>query len=523
MKYSSFEEFKEMVVPKTLSILITGYFNELEKVSSDRVNYLTNRILNNEVNYEEDESMNLDQGTKYEVDDCIESNLQYKELRNSGPIGLNQLLKQKCKITARKGINYNIMVAGQVGVGKTTLINSLFGTTILDKIDTGNNGGLEINKFILENNEMRLNFNCIESVNYGNQANNSFNWIPLTNYIDEQMKTYIFQEEQPIRTQLIDSRVHLCLYLFEPTNCSKNVIKLLDILTMKEISKNCNLIPVIVKCDILTKKELQYYKEKVKELFEIQKIEVCKFLRQTYNKELIKDWPFGIITSQERIINEKGEYKLGRKYKWGTIDIENPKSSDFNQLKNIIINKNLVDFIESTESAYENIRNEMLQTRLSKSQELIENKNPPKGLITKINDEIRNKLIGREINFNNINCNGLKLNYCYEIFNKKLMDQILIEWSPEYIEHQLEFKKKFNSILRIEDNKFQEWKKALIEKQTKFNKTIEVLYREIDILKLQCQELEYQIVTGRQSCGNNIMPVHNDHSTTLVTLHHPKK
>ncbi|SMN18672.1 similar to Saccharomyces cerevisiae YGR059W SPR3 Sporulation-specific homolog of the yeast CDC3/10/11/12 family of bud neck microfilament genes [Maudiozyma saulgeensis] len=487
--------------------------------------------------------------TEESFEDTEEDN---KNKRSSIPIGLTDIIDQKCNLTKEKGITFNIMVAGQVGVGKTTLINSLFDTILLDYGNNGeadNNkiksGELQINKFILENREMKLNFTCIETSNYGNQCDNSFAWTPLTTYIEEQIKLYVFEEEQPLRNEIKDNRVHCCLYLIEPNGSERQSIKLLDILSMKEISKKCNLIPIIVKTDILNYDEIKTYKKQIKEIFEIQKIEICKFLKDYSNyydneqqkflfKEQIEnDIPFGIITSQDHILNQNN--KLGRKYNWGEIIIENEfNENDFIKLQNFLLNEQIVSLIKSTESYYEIQRDNILKLRIEKAKLLIDNKISENDLILPINTNELNELKARTINENELNNFNL---YCYNIFNKKKMDEIFIEWSPQYISKQLQFQQKFNVILQIEEDKFKEWKRHLLEKQSVFNQSIELLYRDLDLLKLQCQELEYQVVTGRslpsmidinnhatkESGTESILPTSLDHSATLVTLNVPRK
>ncbi|KAG0661824.1 hypothetical protein C6P45_001254 [Maudiozyma exigua] len=418
--------------------------------------------------------------------------------RSDVPIGLSHIIDQKCKVTIEKGITFNVMVMGQIGVGKTTLVNSLFNTNILDTECESNDIHLQKNKFILENESMRLNFTCIETTKYGNQRDNSFVWTPITTYLDEQIKMYIFQEEQPDRTQLIDNRVHCCLYLFELSGDETHPIKLLDILSMKEVSKKCNLIPIISKVDIFTSLELISYKKKIREIFDIQKIEVCKFLKeQEENDHKMVDndlFPFGIITTQE--LNENQSLK--RKYSWGNIDIENPILNDFTMLKSFLLNEHMISLIESTERYYEYQRSKILNIRIEKGKEIVESIVPlthKNGLLTEINSSEKELLEKLPKDSNDLIS---RLNY-YNIFNKQKMDEIFIEWTPQYIYKQIQFQQKFNVILQIEEDKFKEWKRYLLEKQTNFNSNIESLYEKLDLMKIQCQELEYQVVTGRSN------------------------
>lgn len=62
------------------------------------------------------------------------------------------------------------------------------------------------------------------------------------------------------RKNVIDSRVHACLYFIAPTGHS---LKPLDIEFMKKLGARVNLIPVIAKADTLTDDELTSFKKRV--------------------------------------------------------------------------------------------------------------------------------------------------------------------------------------------------------------------------------------------------------------------
>ena len=85
----------------------------------------------------------------------------------------------------------------------------------------------------------------------------------IVEYINKQFEHYL-QEELKIRRQLMlykDTRIHVCLYFISPTG---HGLKALDVVTMKELSKKANVIPVIAKADTTSKDELKRFKTKVK-------------------------------------------------------------------------------------------------------------------------------------------------------------------------------------------------------------------------------------------------------------------
>lgn len=96
-------------------------------------------------------------------------------------------------------------------------------------------------------------------------------------YINRQFEAYL-KEELKVKRNLItydDTRIHVCLYFISPTghgffNIIKFTIiftnfrlKALDLVTLRELSKRVNVIPVIAKADTTCKDELIRFKQKV--------------------------------------------------------------------------------------------------------------------------------------------------------------------------------------------------------------------------------------------------------------------
>lgn len=484
MRLKSINSFADQVTPRTLHLLIDGYHGEVRQAYFNQM-----EVMKTICGLKEDsEEKILENGDDSEI-------LRYEPERT---IGVDKIINQRERITANKGIKFSLLLAGGPGLGKTTFINTLFGQPLIsnqEKRNSSSNQLIERHDFVIEGDNTHLNLTVTETKNFGTKVDNSFAWAPIVNYVDEQMRSYIFQEEQPYRHEMRDNRIDCCVYFLEPTK--KNSMKLLDILTMKELCKRVNLIPVMCKCDILSKADLIEFKQNIRKIVDSQNIEVCGFLKGKDKFHHIYDeYPFGIVTSEEMFSRKDKKFFIGRKYGNNYIDI---METEFSKLQDILLNKNLIDFVESTKEYYEDCRSSMLQTRILKTKDLI-----------KSNERTIN------LDFDNFESNGLNNYYCYEMFNKSKMDEIILEWCPEFISKQLLVKQKFNSLLNLEDKKFQQWKKTLVEKQIKLNKIIELMYKDIDLLKLECQDLEYKVVTGR---GIHIIP---DHSSTLVGFQYKK-
>lgn len=403
--------------------------------------------------------------------------------------GINTIPTQSERIMARDGVKFNIMVSGRSGLGKTTFVNTLFDTCLLpphcitENDQDADTKCLEIRRMLLEAAGVKLDLNIIDTPGFGYKSNSSFDWVPLVNYIDEQIRSYIFQEEQPDRSNLRDDRVHCCLYFLEPTGKG---LSTLDVIAMREISKRVNLVPIIAKADALSKEELVAFKYEIRIITQAQGIKVCQFLEESneFYRDIFDIVPFGIVGSGVKISGKDNQPIHVRKYRWGTVEVENVDHCDFILLRNMLLSNHLVDFVRSTESYCESCRSSILKTRILKSRDSIDNANVP--------GELRDKL--QKLNYEQMDFNGLENYLCYSVFGKKDMDLLVADWSPEFIQKRLESRKKFNEVVSLEDQKFQEWKKVLQNKQLKSNQELELLSRNIDDLQLECHNLETQIM-----------------------------
>lgn len=422
-------------------------------------------------------------------------------------IGIDKIPFQRETLTAKKGVRFTLMVAGPSGVGKTTFINTLFGTSLLPniwnkKVECKTN--LPVTQTVtrhfaeIEGYGTKLHLTVIDTPGFGDKLNNAFSWTPLTNFIDDQIRSYIFQEEQPERSQLNDKRVHCCLYFLEPTNKG---LSTLDVVSMKELSKRVNLIPVIGKADSLTNSSLLEFKAEIRQILEVQNIKICNFLesgKESYN-EIFNNIPFSIVASENHVLNVEGKLVLGREYRWGVVEVENPKHSDFTKLKEILINKYMASLVHSTESYYEECRSSLLNTRVLKARDICFSTKPPPMIVP---EEMRELFKG--LDYENCDKNGLKNYACYQLFNKRYIDGLVSEWCQEYIHRQWESKRRFNEIVSLEEQKFQEWRKAILKKQERFNNEINMLHQQIEDLQLECHDLESRSINMKSFTEKSI-------------------
>ena len=130
--------------------------------------------------------------------------------------GLSYLPSQCEKISSLTGGTLTILLVGERGTGKTSFINSLFGSNLINENsedkDIGDNKSISVHRFELVEDNIKLDLRVIETIDYGNSFNSNASWITLSKYVDDQFKLYLYQSQQPKRATMVDSRIHCCIY-----------------------------------------------------------------------------------------------------------------------------------------------------------------------------------------------------------------------------------------------------------------------------------------------------------------------
>ncbi|CUM50429.1 unnamed protein product [Debaryomyces fabryi] len=411
-----------------------------------------------------------------EFSEGISTNAIYMN-RSTTTIGLSFLPEQRESICRRNGGNFSLMVVGSPGSGKTTFTNTLFGTDLISmdqKKDTNPTSKVVVNGFEVAEEGFSLRIKVIDTPGFGGSVDNLYAWVPATKYLDDQFRIHLLQEEQPVRNYRVDNRVHCCLYFIVPNGKGLNQ---LDILSMKELSRRINLIPVISKSDTFSTEDLKHFKAIVNQTLELNNITICgHILDQNVKDQIYSHMPFAIIGSNEYHENSQGKLVRGRKYDWGIAEIENPIHCDFIHLREILMGKNMLDLIISTDMHYESFRSHYLGERFKEA------------------------IKGQSISEANIQrMNGLEqLVY----FHQKILascGETTKDDDPILIDKQIKMKEKFAGIIANQERRFKDWKRALIEKQNVFNTDIEKLHNRIIKLKDLIAHLESGYVIDNES------------------------
>lgn len=264
------------------------------------------------------------------------------------------------------------MVVGESGLGKRTLVNTLFNKEVLppapETDDDEEASGIKIEAHAAEVEEdgVKLKLNIITTPGFGEQINNTDAWKPIVEEINSRFDSYLEAESRVNRAAVLDERVHALLYFIEPTGHS---LKSLDIEFMKLVHEKVNLIPVVAKSDTLTDEEIVEFKLRILEDIKHQKINI--FEPAIYenddeetvanSKNLIATFPFAVIGSTNEVQLPDGRTVRGRAYPWGVIEVDNADQNDFVKLRQLLIRSNLEELKESTaDKLYENYRTDKL-------------------------------------------------------------------------------------------------------------------------------------------------------------------
>lgn len=287
-------------------------------------------------------------------------------------VGFDTITTQIENRLLKRGFQFNVMMVGRSGLGKSTLVNTLFASKLVNSNGRKTTNEpiektteIKISNHILTENNVRLNVNVIDTPGFNDQINNDKCWEPLVKYIKEQHSQYLRKELTAQRERYIqDSRVHCVLYFISPND---KKLKQLDIQALKRLTEIANVVPVIAKSDSLTLEERSEFKKSLQNEFIKHNFNIYPYDNEDLydeerqlNEDIKSLIPFAIAGS-EREIEINGELVRGRKTKWGAINIEDVSQCEFVFLRDFLTRTHLQDLIETTSLVhYETFRSKQL-------------------------------------------------------------------------------------------------------------------------------------------------------------------
>jgi septin 7 len=291
----------------------------------------------------------------------------------NGYVGFANLPKQWHRKSIRRGFNLNLLIVGESGLGKSTLINTLFNKELYapkkpkdPSAERPQEVTIEKVEDTIEENGVKLHLTVVDTPGFGDQVNNTNSWQPIIDEVNSRFDSYLEFENKINRSDDPDSRIHALLYFIEPTGHS---LKPLDIEFLLKIHKKVNVIPIIAKSDTLTEEEIVEFKQRVLEDIETQNIDIFKPKiyenddeeTNQVTKDIISRIPFAIVGSTTQIQTKDGRNVRGREYPWGVIEVDNEDHNDFVKLRQLLIRNFLEELKENTANVlFETYRTEKL-------------------------------------------------------------------------------------------------------------------------------------------------------------------
>ncbi|KAH0827189.1 cell division GTP binding protein [Lanmaoa asiatica] len=314
-----------------------------------------------------------------------------EEIRATSYVGFDSITQQIEHKLLKRGFQFNVIVVGQTGLGKSTLINTIFASHLIDSkgrlesdepvrqtteiqaVSHGvffTRGGIIVvltstNRAVIAENGVKLRLNIVDTPGYGDQVNNENCWDPIVKYIKDQHSAYLRKELTAMRDRYIqDTRIHCCLYFISPTGHS---LRAIDVIVMKKLSEVVNVVPVIAKADSLTLEEREAFKQKIRAELIYNNIRLYPFDTDDSDEEEVQlnqsirnIIPFAVVGSERSVIID-GKSVRGRKNRWGVVNVEDENHCEFVHLRNFLTRTHLQDLIETTAQIhYEAFRSKQL-------------------------------------------------------------------------------------------------------------------------------------------------------------------
>ncbi|MGH0178537.1 UNVERIFIED_CONTAM: hypothetical protein FKN15_077608, partial [Acipenser sinensis] len=172
-------------------------------------------------------------------------------------VGFATLPNQVHRKSVKRGFDFTLMVAGESGLGKSTLVDSLFLTDLYSERKILNAEGTAA---------------CVCAIRC--VLVSAIAWTPIARYINEQFEQYFRDESGLNRKNIQDNRVHCLLYFISP--CGHG-LRPIDVEFLKAVHDKVNIVPVIAKSDTLTPREVKNLKQRVRDEIEEFGITIYQF------------------------------------------------------------------------------------------------------------------------------------------------------------------------------------------------------------------------------------------------------
>ncbi|KAF9406611.1 hypothetical protein HW555_013068, partial [Spodoptera exigua] len=306
------------------------------------------------------------------------TNKNFSNLETPGYVGFANLPNQVHRKSVKKGFEFTLMVVGESGLGKSTLVNSLFLTdlyperVIPDAIEkTNQTVKLDASTVEIEERGVKLRLTVVDTPGYVHSMDDIRQCSQCPKWYHEECVGLSVDDYDDFvcRGGCCDPiRVNAAVVCRGPCFEVKDRLKPLDIEFMKQLHNKVNIVPVIAKADCLTKKEVQRLKTRVMEEIEREGIKIYPLPDCDSDED--EDYKEQVCTPIKGSGTVRG-VRRGNSWRCagaaceaastlGVVEVENPEHCDFIKLRTMLIT-HMQDLQEVTQEVhYENYRSERL-------------------------------------------------------------------------------------------------------------------------------------------------------------------
>ncbi|ORY84490.1 septin [Protomyces lactucae-debilis] len=308
----------------------------------------------------------------------------------TGFVGFANLPNQWHRKSVRKGFQFTMMLVGESGLGKSTMVNTLLNSAtygpkdyLIGQEKPEKTVATKSKTAVVQEDGVSLELTVVDTPGFGDFINNEDSWKPILDRIEKGYDAFLEAENGANRREIKDERVHACIFFVDPTGHS---LKPLEIEFMRRLHHRVNLIPVIAKADTLTEEEIATTKARILadiahhkiRIFQAPRYELDDDETTAENNEIMGKIPFAIVGSNSFVQNAHGQQVRGRQYPWGVIEVDNEEHCDFSKLRQMLIKTHMEELKDtSSESLYENYRTEkLLQMGVAQDQSVFKEVSP---------------------------------------------------------------------------------------------------------------------------------------------------
>ena len=296
---------------------------------------------------------------------------QYTMDEMDGGIGISNLPKSHHASLSVRSCNFNAMIVGSHGLGKTTFLSQFFGIPALRKkpFPTKSTNKYWYNEDICNiqvstakavESDFTVTFTLVEVDCIGDSVNNTECHGPLVDLLEINFKDFEDKLKDSVRALIDDKRVHLCFYMLEPLDS----IKAIDLDVMKAISRYCNIVPVVAKADLIDVNQIENIRRSMRDQMDTSNIMPYE------DKKNGCTAPFFVVLGP--INNESLQEE--RNHPWGNLELRELAQNEFYKLQVFILERSIVYLKNETEFFYDNYRTTKLASYLMETGKGEENK-----------------------------------------------------------------------------------------------------------------------------------------------------